>query len=805
MNAFLQDIRYAVRRLVAMRGFSLGAVASLALGLGASALVFSAVNGVLLRPLAYKESERLVYLPREGENESDVAIPDVADWRASSSTLAGIAAFSNGFGFDLLGNGEPVRLEGSVAEPDYFSVLGGTPIVGRFYTAADEQKGAAAVAVLGEGAWRRLFGGDRSIVGRVVTLNDVPTTIVGVAPASLDVLASGIDIYAPPASATPWAMDERGTNHMDAIGRLKPGVTLEQARADLGAITRRLAADYPLTNGGKVVRPVNLRSYLVGNVRVPLLILLGAVALVVIMTCINLANTLLARAASRGQELAIRLAMGASRARIARQLLTETLLLAAGGGVLGLLLASAGRGVLIAVGGTTVPRLAGVTLDWRVVAFAIALSLLAAVVVGIVPALQAFRHAPAEALHAGRSSAGGRRARQLDLLAAFQAAVALLLVIGAGLLTRSFVKLTHAQLGFEPRHLLEAELSLHGDRYSAHLPQTNAFAGMVDAIKAAPGIEDAAFIIGPPLSPSRIGHTVLLEDRPHSSDQDGVSARARPIIGDYFHLMNIPLLSGRRLAESDREDARRVVVVNQRFARETWPGASPIGKRLALRLGGDSLIWRTVVGMVGDVRSTSRAALDEPAVYEPYRQRDVEWQAFGSLVVKTRGEPLAAVRTVEQAIWKVDPTVPLDAANSMTALLSRSTSRERFSTLALGAFALGALLIAMQGLYSVMAYAVAIRRREIGIRVALGAEPQRILRLVLARAGQVAGLGLLAGLALSAGLSRVLRSVLYETSPADAATYVAAVGVLALVVLAASWLPARRATRIDPVEVLKEE
>jgi predicted permease len=807
MDTLLLDLRYALRRLVAVPGFTIGAVLSLGLGIGASTVIFSAVNGVVLRPLPYPGADRLVFLPREGEAESDVSIPDAVDWRARSQSFDAIATFAPGMSFDLLGDGEPERLNAAVAEPDYFDVIGVRPLAGRVYTAAENVSGVEQVAVLGEGLWRRRFASDPNVVGRTITLSDKPTRVIGVLAASADVAGLGIDLYLPPATATPWAMHERGTNHLQAIGRLKPGVTLGAAQVEMRTITRALAADYPRTNGGKVIVPVDLRTHLVGNVRLPLFILLGSIALVLLITCINLANFLLARAAGRRQELAVRLALGAGRARLLRQLLAESMTVALLGGLAGVGLAVWGRDLLMALGPDTLPRVGEVKLDWAVLAFALALALAAGFFVGLAPALEAFRGAPAEALGGGnRGTAGRWRGRRLDVLAAAQVALAVVLVVGASLLTRSFSRLLHARIGFDPSNVLVADVVLPGARYGGKRElQSQAYRAMVEEVSRIPGVAHAAFVIGPPLNSSQIGHTVLMDDRPHTGDHDGVGARVRPILGDYFPALGIPILKGRAFTAADDAGAARVVIVNERFARDVWPGLDPIGRRLAFRLEGDSLIWRTVVGVAGDVRSSSMADADSRAVYEPYLQRDVVWQTFGSFVLKTRSDPLAAARPLAEAVWRVDPRLPVGSVTPMTRVLAHSIARQRFSAGALGGFAVAALLIAMQGIYAVLAYAVAMRRREIGIRLALGAERRRVVQLVLRRGAAAAGMGLVAGLVAALALSRLLRTVLYETTPTDFVSYVAAALLLGGVAACASWLPARRAAGTDPMIALRSE
>jgi putative ABC transport system permease protein len=746
-----------------------------------------------------------VYLPRDGDVESDVSIPDVVDWRARLTTFEAVAAFAPGWSFDLVGDGEPERLVGAVAEADYFTVLRVRPLLGRVYTSADDRPGGAHVAVLSEGLWRRRFGADSAIVGRTVTLSDQPTEILGVVPATADVLGLGFDLYLPVAPATPWAMQSRGTNHLEAFGRMRPGVTLAQADAELQALTRALATEYPRTNGGKVIRPVDLRTFMVGGVRTALWVLLGATTLVLLITCVNLANFLLARAAGRRQELAVRRALGAGRRQLLGQLLAESLVLALPGAAIGVLVAMWGRDLLVSAASASLPRLESVHLDLPVLAFALLLAVAAGVGIGVLPAVEAWRGAPADALGTARGGSDRWRTRRLDALAAAQVALAIVLVVGAGLLVRSFDRLTRVPLGYDPAGVLVADVVLPQPRFAARDAQSRAFTAMVEEARAIPGVTAAAFVIGPPLNPSQIGHTVLMDDRPYTGDEDGLGARVRPVIGGYFAAMAIPIVQGRAFTAADNELAARVVVVNRRFAAEVWPGADPLGKRIAFRLGGDSLIWRTVVGVVGDVRSSSLAQGDARSVYLPYVQRDVDWESFGSLVLRAVVPPATLVRPLREAVWRVDPRLPLGAVAPLAETVARSVARERFSAAMLGAFAAAALLVAMQGIYSVLAYAVVLRRREIGIRVALGADRRQITALLLRRGLAAAGAGLLLGIAGALAGSRLLRTMLFETPPTDLGTFAASAALMLGVAAMASWLPARRASRLDPIEALRSE
>ena len=805
MDRLLQDLRLALRRLGKEPAFAALAVLTLALGIGGSTAVFSVVRGVLLAPLPFEDPERLSFLTRDG----DVSIPDGVDWRASSPSFEQVALLLRSWAFDLTGQGEPERIQGAVVEPEYFEVLRMPPLLGRVLTREDNVVGGAHVAVIGEGFWKRRFGGEPGVLGRTITLSDHLVTIVGVMPARFDFLQDGVDLWVPVAVETPWAMADRGTNNFDAIGRLRPGASFAAARAEMVALTSRLAREYPKTNAGKIVDPLPMLDFMVGAVRPALLILLGAVGLVVLIASVNLAGFLLARATSRQPEFALRLAVGAGRSRLLGQMVTEGMTLAALGGAFGVVLAFWGSDALRALAPDSLPRTASIGVDGPVLAFALLAAVVTGLVFSLIPAVQVLRADAAAFLStSGRGLAGGRGPRVLGAVVAAEVALACVLLVGSGLLLRTFLRLQGVPLGFDPQSVLTAEMMLPEARYGTREPQTRAFRAMVDAVAEHPGVEAAAYVIGAPLAGPRsgIGGTVLFADREFPVESQP-GARHRPVYGDYFKALRIPIVEGRALTRDDDDSAPVVAVVSQSFAREFWPEGSALGQRIAWRDFGptDGPRWMTIVGVAADVKSRYLVADDTRAVYTPYVQRRVDWQRFGTLVVRSGVPPVALASSVKKTVWSVDPTLPLERVGTLQERRARSSAQSRFNAIALGLFAGAALLIALQGIYAVLAWSVERRQREIGVRIALGADARDLSRLVIGRGLTLAGCGLGAGLAGAWGLGRLIESQLFGVPPTDPVTFAAvAFGLLATAFLACA-APAWRATRVDPATVLRSE
>jgi putative ABC transport system permease protein len=801
MDTLIQDLRHAARLLRKSPGFTLAALLTLAVGIGANTAIFSVVNAVLLRPLPFADPERLVFITREG----DVSILDGVDWRAQTRTHEGIALFLRNWAFDLSGQGEPERLQGSVVEPEYFQVLGTPPLLGRVLAADDNRVGAPQVAVLSHGFWTRRFGGDRGVIGRGVVLSDVPTTVVGVMPAEFDYLDDGIDLWVSVGSATPQFIAERGTNNFDAIGRLRPGVTVEEARAEMVGISERLEKAYPDTNRRKIVEPMPLLEFMVGGVRRSLWVLLAAVGLVMLVGSVNLAGLLLARSSARSGEFALRMAIGASTGRVVRQLLAEGLLLGLLGGAAGLLAAAWGREALVAAAPETLLRLRDVPLDARVLLFGLAASLLAGILLSLAPAFQMARMDPGGFLKGTRTTGSASRHRALATLVAAELAFACLLLVGGGLLGRTFLRLQGVPLGFDPQGLITADIVLPESRYGTREPQTRAFAGIVDGARAIPGVASAAYVITPPLSPrGGIGSGILFAKPPDQMPQEAPGARVRLVYGDYFGTIGLPLREGRAFDDRDVAGTLPVAIVNERFAREFWPGRSPIGERISFRWSKEPY-WMTIVGVAGDLKGVRVTDPDSRTVYAPYVQRSSEWQRWGTIVLKGKVDPHGLVAPLKRTVWAVDPTLTLDQVQTIDERRSVQTAQQRFNALALAAFAAVALLVALQGIYALLAYSVQERRREFGVRIALGASTANLLRMVVARGLRPAAIGLAAGLALAAALGRGLQALLFEVGPTDPLTYVAVAALLGVTALLACTIPAWRATRVDPNTALRTE
>lgn len=805
MDNLLRDVRHALRLLAKSPGFAAAAILMLAVGVGVNTALFTVVEGVLLRPLPFESPERLAFITREG----DVSIPDGVDWRDACPSFEEIALFLRGWSFDLVGDGEPQRLNGAVVEPDFFRVLRTTPLLGRTLQPEDNRIGAAHVAVLSYGLWQRQFGGARDVLGRNLVLSDNATTVVGVMPPEFDFLHDKVDLWIAPAAAVPFFMTERGTNNFDAVGRLREGATLEQARAELLAVSRRLEAEYPKTNRGKIVDPLPLLDFMVGRARRALLVLAGAVLLVLAVAAANLAGLLLARSTARRDEFALRLAIGSGRGRLVGQLVVEGLVLAALGGGLGLAAAGFTRDTLLGLAPESLPRVWEVRADMRVLLFGMALAVLAGLAASVVPALAVLRRDPGAWLKGRGETAGGRGGRRLlSVLVVSEVAMAFVLLFGAGLLGRTLLKLYSVELGFDPSGVVKADVVLPESRYGTREAQTRLFREAVVNLAATPGVEAAGYVITPPLEPrGGIGGAILFVDPPpHPPAQATTGARVRLVLGDYFRALRIRMREGRAFATQDDENADPVAIVNERFAREFWPGASPLGQRIAYRDFHDGKPYpMTIVGVAADVKGATLDAPDFPTVYTPYVQRRVPWQRWGSLVARTSAEPGSFTRALSQAVWAVDPAVPLEGVGTFEEQRRVLLAPQRFNAAALGLFAVVALAIALQGLYALLAYAVELRRREIGVRMALGADRADVVRLVVGGGLGLAGAGLLFGVAASLGLQRIVRALLFEVESSDPIAYALAILLLLVTALVAVALPSGRAARVDPAAVLRAE
>jgi putative ABC transport system permease protein len=805
MSSLMQDVRLAVRMLKKSPAFAAAAIVMLAVGVGVNTALFSVVRGVLLQPLPFDEPDRLVFITREG----DVSLPDGADWRASCPSLQTIALFLRAWSFDLVGDGEPQKLNGAVVEPDFFRTLKTPPLLGRTLLPEDDVAGAAHAVVLSHGLWQSRFGGARDAVGRSIVLSDEPAEVVGVMPEAFDFLHDEVDFWIAPAAAVPGFATERGTNNFDAIGRLAPGATLEQARAELLAVSQRLAAEYPDTNKSKIVDPLPMLDFMVGHARRALLVLSGAVGLVLLVAAANVAGLLLARSTARREEFALRLAIGAGRGRLVAQLVVESLVLAAAGGTLGLVVSSWTRDALIGLAPDSLPRAWEVRSDPVALAFGLALATLAGLLASLAPALAVLRGDAGDFLKArGTTSEGHGGRRVLGGLVAAEIAMAFVLLLGAGLLGRTLSKLNSVELGFEPAGLVKADLVLPESRYGNREAQTRLFTAVVENLAATPGVESAGYGITTPLDPrGSLGGRIQFVDAPPVPPEDAsVGARVRLVHGEYFKALRIPMREGRAFTAQDGAQSEPVAIVNERFARKFWPQESPLGKRIAYRdFHAGEPFPMTIVGVASDVKGVTLDQPDTLTVYTPYVQRRVEWQRWGTLVARTSADPAGFRAQLQQAVWSIDPALPLDRIETLEQKRRLLLAPQQLYAAALGLFAAVALTIAVQGLYALLAYAVELRRREIGVRMALGADRAGILRLVLKGGLGLAAIGLAAGAALSLGLQQAILAMLYEVKPFDLPTYAGVAGLLLAAALVAALLPARRASRVEPAVVLRGE
>jgi putative ABC transport system permease protein len=799
-----QDLRVAVRGLLRAPGFTIVALLTLALGIGANSAIFSVIRSVLLRPLPYPDSDRLVqlwtdYRARGRSTPEWLQPPEFLDWRAGNQTFAGMAAYT-GWGPDLTGAGEPAALAGIAVSGNYFKVVGVSPAIGRGLTLADDDPGAERVLVLADPIWRRRFGADRGIVGRQLQLNGEPWTVVGILPRD----------FRPP---VPFAPDVyralrrpadsrcgRGCIVWRAIGRLKPGVTLAQAHADLNSVAARLARDYPATNQDVRAWPIPLHEQITGPTRLPLLALTGAVAFVLLIACVNLANLLLVRGAGRARELGVRAALGAGRGRLVRQLLTESSLLAAVGGALGLLLSLVGAHSL----GTLVPPavrgIQEIGIDGTVVAFTAGLTLLSGLLFGLLPAAQAARTDLMGVLRSSGRDAGRRSGTLRGGLVVAELAFAVVLLVGAGLLLRSFLLMQRLDLGYRARGVVFVPVGFPRVRYPDAPRILSAVDDILARVRGNPAVRAAELTDLPPLSPGDQDMTAIpLGESTRPGRPEGIWYRG--VSAGYLAAMHTKLVAGRLLAPADRRGSPYVGVINQEAARRFWPGKNPIGRILAT--GEDSTAPRiTIVGMIGTTHQDGPNQPPKVELFVPIGQ----WPSAGvAFVLEPARGADAAVAALRQALHEVDPLVPLGAVSSIEELIGTALALPRLYALLVGIFAGAALLLAVLGVYGVMAYAVSQRQREIGVRLALGAAPGGIQRLVLGQGGRLALAGLGIGLLAALGLSRLVTRLLFGVGAFDLPTYTAVSLVLGGMALLACWLPARRAMRVDPLVAIREE
>ena len=813
MQTLWQDVRYAARMLVKNPAFTAVAVVALALGVGANTAIFSVVNAVLLRPLAYKDPGQLVFINHNYQKtnlKASVSVPGYLHYRDHAKSFSEVAALT-GWSVNLTGEGEPERLQGMSVSPNLFGALAAEAAEGRTFTNEEAQLGQHRVAVLSHGLWERRFGSYPAIVGKTVTLNGEPYQIVGVMPEGFQFgreFGQTVELWAP-LTFRPEQLDP-ATNltneYLQVVARLRPGVAPEAAQAELDTIAENLRRQYmpgaDASKWGLLLTPAS--ELVVGDIRPALLVLLGAVAFVLLIACANVANLMLARSAARQKEVAIRTALGASRARVVRQLLTESVLLALVGGGLGLLLAMWGVDLLVRMNENKIPRAHEIGLDPNVLLFTLGVSLLTGIIFGLAPAFQTSKVELHDTLkEGGRSGSAGMKRGLRDVLVVVEVVAAVVLLVGAGLLIRSFFQLQQVSPGFQPAGVLSMQLALPAAKYG-EAPQRAQFAReMLERVRNVPGVKSAGTTTILPMSGNNSSGSFQIEGRQVPQGQSSPHGDRWMVSADYFETMQIPLVRGRYFNAHDLADGAQVAILDETMARKYWPTEDPVGKRISFEGNAQNRRWREVVGIVGHVKHVGLEGESRVQYYIPYDQRPSSQTL--NLAVRTEGDPTALAGAVREAIRSVDRDMPVYRVLTMERLVSDSLAQRRFAMFLFGVFAALALVLAVVGLYGVMSYMVTQRTHEIGLRVALGAQSSDIMRMVVGRGMVLVLVGVGLGLVAAFALTRVMSSLLYGVSATDPLTYVFIAALLTGVALLASYLPARRAMRVDPMVALRYE
>jgi putative ABC transport system permease protein len=802
MQNLLQDLRYGARMLSKTPGYTLIAVLTLALGIGATTTIFSFVNGILLRPLPYRETERLVLVNEISAQRGPmggISFPNLLDWREQNQVFTGIAAWGGG-GYTLTGNGDPEQLPGSSISYNTFEVLGIAPVLGRTFREEEDRPGQDLVVILGYGLWERRFGAKPDVIGQTITINNRPRTVIGVMPPGFK-FPEIAELWVPLALDTRrWTRNDHG---LGCVARLKPGVMLAQAQADMNAVARHIEEQNPVTNEGMgVTLTFANEGRVTSNARKSLWILLGVVGLVLLIACANVANLMLARASARQREVAIRAALGAGRWRIFRQLLTESILLGIVGGALGLTLAIIGLDLLRTAIPVEIPFWMKLEIDNRVLLFTAGISLLTGVIFGTAPALQASQIDLNETLkEGGRSAAGSSHHRLRRLLVVTELALSLILLIGAGLLMRGFLRLQAVNTGFNPENVLTMRVNLPGSKYDTPVKRSAFFKTLIERIGALPGVQAAGGTSNLPLF-GTWGRSLTVEGFPVLSVGQAPMIRHHVVTPNYLRAMGISIMMGRDFTDADTRDGLKVTIVDQRLAQEYWPNQSPLGKRIRFGPPEDNEPWHTIVGMVGNVENERLGSTQDKSVYLPH----AEISTGGlSLAVRSAISPERLVGSIREQVKAMDSDLPVSQVLAMTAIVTQSIWQSRLYVILFGVFAGVALLLASVGIYGVMAYSVAQRTHEIGIRLALGAQRGHVLRLVIVQGMKLTLAGTAIGLAGALAFTRLLQSQLYEVSATDPLTFGSVAALLSLIALLACYIPARRATKVDPMVALRYE
>lgn len=818
MNQLWQDIRYGVRSLLKHPGFTLVALVTLALGIGANTAIFSVVNTVVLRPLPYAEPDRLMTLweTMPGSDHRSVAPGNFVDWRTQNRTFLDMAAtfYAN---FNLTSDGEPERIDGATITSNFMSLLGANAQLGRTFQADDDEYQDRSVVLISEGLWQRRFAADRKVIGRTITIDETPHTIVGVMspgfqfPERSELWVLGRNRGAVPTSlisqvpSNDW-VHERDAHFIRVIGRLRPGVSLSQAQSDIAAITRRAELDFPKTNSGLGSNVVPLHTQVVGDVRGVLFILLGAVGFVLLIACTNVANLMLARATQREREIAIRAAVGASRLSLIRQLLTESLLLSIAGGVAGLVVSIWAVDLFVKLSPGDIPRLNEASVDLRLLGFTLLVSLLTGVGFGLLPAFAATRTNLNSTLKEGgaKASHGPQRRGARNILVVTEIALAQVLLVGATLLAISYVRVIHIDPGFNPDRVLTAKIAPANKKYPDPQSRSAFYATVLEHLQSLPGVASAGMVMSVPLSGASMNRGFRVEGRPVPKADENVTMDFQIVSPGYFSTLEIPVKQGRGLSAADTETSERVIVINNAMARRYWPNEDPVGQRLMIGESSKDTSWRTIVGVVSDNRHASLSEAPVPTAFISYHQDFESWPRMG-FVIKAKGDAAGLAPVVRKELVSIDPAQPLYAVEPMDNLLQASVAQRRFIMLLLGSLSAIAVLLAMVGVYGVISFSVGERTQEIGIRMALGARAVDVLRMVLSQGMRVACVGIVIGLGAAFALTRLLSSLLFEVSPTDLRTFSIVGLLLGVVAFFACYVPARRATKVDPLVALRYE
>ena len=804
-DEMIQDLRVGLRALGAQPGFTFAAALALALGIGATTLIFSVVNAVLLRPLPFPDADRVIRIEeRHGKSAhtSNFTYASFLDLGRQTATVEHIAASRFGTA-NLTDGAEPERVNSLLVSAEYFSTLGVTPALGRAFLPEEDAPGRNNVVILSYGLWQRRYGADPNLVGKTIQVGGSSVTVAGVMPRGFRSgypFTGQYDLWAPLA-ATGSLRDNRRSHLLGVIARLRSGSTIERAQTELGAAARGIEEQNPGVDPELNAQVVRLQDQMVAPMRLALIVFLCAVGLLLLIACANVANLMLARSAAREREIAVRAALGASRLRLARQLLTESSLLGLIGGAAGLMIASWGVKLIASLDPANFPRINEVNIDARALVFALIVSLLTAALFGLAPALQLPNHGLYETLkEGGRGAAPLRRGRLRQALVVFEVALALVLLVGAGLLGASFLRLMKVDPGLDPTNVLTINLNLSSSKYPNGQRQTAVLRQILERVSAAPGVRSAGLTSTLPFTGGPATNFEI-EGRPPAEVGQAPIADIRIVDANYFRTLSIPLRAGRLFAEGDGAEAPRVMVINEEMARRHWPNENPIGRRVTMKDWGPPLTGE-IVGVVGDVKADGLDSSTRPMIYWPYQQFP---GVFNAMVIRAEGDPMNIVAAVKSQVWSVDREQPLSGIQPMEEVIAGSIAPRRFNMLLLGIFAALALMLAAVGIYGVISYTVAQRTREIGVRMALGARRADVLKLVVRQGMSLALAGIGAGLAASFALTRLMANLLFGVSPSDPLTFGVIASLLGSVALLACYLPARRATKVDPLVALRSE